>query len=315
MKAHGRIYFHELLSLAFYSFSIVYLFILLPVRKNFIKLNAKGPILECREKDAASAFLFYPGTMIEPGHYSLFLDALYYAGFSVYALHLAGHGKNSKTKIQTFEYMLEEGLTAQDWIVSNKSRTVFVGGHSQGGICTLAHGARTATPAALFPICACLPQLKASISITRFGKFAKKREQILGFLQKGARYLPNLPIPLPLYLSGSRILASYKTPILTGKGKTRISYPIKFLYSLFSSRISEKMLSPLWLMGAKDDRLFTEQIIEELYHTLSAPRKSLVWLPTGGHLAILNPWLARYAAALCACICLSLGQPLNSTNI
>lgn len=282
------------------------------IKRQFIKIGPDGPILECLEHALSTAFLFYPGTMIEPGHYVLFLDSLYCAGFSVYALHLAGHGKNIKSEVRCFQHMLEQGLLAQKWILRNKSEALVVGGHSQGAICVLQHGALSDAPAAIFPICACLPQQSLAIELTRFAAFADKREQILAVLKFLAKIFPHLPVPLPLYLSGRKILVNCRRPILTGKGISRISYPLKFLYSLFSSKIPEKMLSPLWLIGSRGDALFNSRIINETYKCLSAPEKSLIFLPEGGHLAILNPWLARYCANLCACAALSLNLSLNT---
>ncbi len=283
------------------------------MKRKFIDISKNGPVLEFLEHPDSCAFLFYPGTMIEPGHYILFLNYLYQAGFSVYALHLAGHGQN-KRKVGTFEHMLEQGLTAQEWILKNKTASLVVGGHSQGGICSLGHGALTDKPAAIFGLGACLPQLPSSINATRFGRIKSQKKKIINILKGISKIFPDLPIPLPLYLSGHKILANCRQPLITGKGKSRISYPARFLDSLFTCEIPQQMKCPLWLIGARGDGLFNETLISETFESISAPQKTLEYLPAGGHLAILNPWLAKYAAFLCACTALSLKQELN-TNI
>lgn len=285
-------------------------FLSLDQKRKFIRAGSAGPILESLIHPGATAFLFYPGTMIEPGHYALFLNHLYLAGFSVYGLHLAGHGRNSAAKVRTFEDMLDEGLKAQDWIYHNYGPAIVVGGHSQGGICALAHGALSDSPAAIFAFGACLPQLDESIQATRFANFARHRKKILNILKFLATFCPWLPIPLPVYLSGHKILANSKRPLVTGKGKTGYFYPVKFLYSFFSYNIPEKILCPTWIITARGDGVFTRAITEKSFATISAPKKTLLYLPAGGHLAILNPWLSRYAAALCACATMSLGHPL-----
>lgn len=287
-------------------------FALLRIKRKYIKLDHDGPILECLEHPESAAFLFYPGTMIEPGHYALFINFLYLAGFSVYAMHLNGHGKNIRTKVRSLQHMLEQGLKAQEWILLNKCRTLVVGGHSQGGICALWQGACSDRPAALFPICACLPQMPSAIAVTRFVRFQDRQDKILTILKRAAGIFPRLPVPLPLYLSGHKILANCRHPIITGKGVTRISYPLEFLYSLFSCNIPEQILCPLWLIGSRGDALFTEKIINETYNRLRAPEKKLIYLPEGGHLSILNPWLARYCANICACAAFSINLSLNT---
>lgn len=285
----------------------------MPCNGTLIKISPSGPLIECFPHSGATAFLFYPGTMIEPGHYALFINALYQSGFSVYALHLAGHGKNTK-KVRDFPYMLQEGLKAQDWLLKNASSAVVVGGHSQGGICALAQGTLSDRLSAVFAFGSCLPQQPSAIEATRFAKFSAYREKILHFITFLSRLLPSLPVPLPVYLSGRKVLAGVRRPILTGEGRTRISYPIKFLASLFSYKLGQKLLCPLWLFSARGDAIFTENITRETFARISAPKKFLVSIPDGGHLAILNPWLAKYMASICACATLSLDLPLNTAS-
>lgn len=252
--------------------------------------------------------------MIEPGHYALFINRLYLSGFSVYALHLDGHGRNRHKMAPSLSAMVDQGLLAQEWILKQRAASLVLGGHSQGAICALMHGGLSNAPSALFAISGCLPQLPSAIHITRFGALAKWRKEILTILKYASGILPGLPIPMPLYLSGHKILANHHPPILTGKGASRISYPLRFLYSLFSSHIPERILCPLWLIGSRGDGLFTENINMETFKALSAPSKKLLYLPEGGHLAILNPWLARYCASICACAALSLKLPLNTAS-
>lgn len=277
----------------------------------WLLIKTDGFCLESLERPDACAFLFYPGAMTEPGHYRLFLNFLFKAGFSACALHLSGHGKN-RGRVRTFGHMIDEGLAAQEWILKNASASLVIGGHSQGAICALAHAGASSKPAAAFAFSGCLPQLGSAIEATRFRRLARRRNEILSCLKWIAKALPGLPVPLPLYLSGRGVTAGQRRPVVTGRAKSRITYPARFLYSLFSSRVSEKILCPLWLIGARGDGIFSEKMIRETYEAVSAPQKNIEFLPDGGHLAILNPWLARHAACVCACAALSLSLPLNA---
>lgn len=276
---------------------------------SLIKIANGQLILELWPRKA-TPLLFYPGTMIEPGHYRLFLNELSWAGFSVCALHLPGHGAN-RQKITSFADFTNLGLIAEKWLQNKLNLPVTVCGHSQGGILALAHASQSRETAACFPISAAFPELDNSISITRFGKLAPWRTQILEAIRKCAKISPWLPVPLPFYLSARRILAGRKKPAFTGRGKSRICYPLHFLYSLFSAQIASPVNVPLWLYSAKDDALFSPDLIRETFEKANAPQGEIVWLPEGGHMLVFNPSLANFIAKSCASHAAGLGLPLQ----
>lgn len=282
-----------------------------PVRQ-YHQLPNDGPILECLFRPGATTLLFYPGSVIGPAQYEFFLNICHQTGFSVCALHLRGHGLKIRQKPVGITEMVDEGLAAQGWLLSHGHNDIVVAGHSQGGICALLHGTRSAVPAALFPVGALLPQLPQAIEATRFAPLRRKRSQILAVFNFLARKFPSMPVALPFYLSGHRLLANRLPPVLVGHGNSRISYPARFLASLFNLVLDKPLLSPLYLFSAKDDKIFTQKLVEETFSLLRAPAKKLIWLPAGGHLAIFNPWLARYYACLCACATAALGKPLHT---
>lgn len=281
----------------------------MPARK-FISTGRHDATLEMWPRPGAATVLFYPGTMIEPAHYQLFLFALYLCGFNVCALHLDGHGENVRNNPRTFDWLLNQGLDAEKWLITHGYGQIFVCGHSQGGIFTLAHAARSHTAAGAFAIDALFPQLPDAIDVTRFGGLAAYRNQILHITRFLAKLIPWLPVPLPIYLSGLRIIAGERKPLVTGKGRSRISYPMRFLNSLFETELPYKVNCPFWLASAENDALFTPKIIRETFAHIQAPAKKLLWLPDGGHLAILNPRLAIFTARHCACAALSLNLEL-----
>lgn len=252
--------------------------------------------------------------MLAPGHYEALIAALWQAGFSVAGLHLSGHGKLRDKNNFTFESLLGEGLKAEAWLHANGFGPLVVVGHSQGGIMALAHATISATLLGAFSICAVLPRMESAISLTRFASLACYKEIILSLLRKAASICPGLPIPLPLYLKLSRIMAGRKYPVHMGNAEGRISYPLRYLVSLFDADISIRLLCPFWLCSAKNDALFTTGISEEVFGIIKAPAKKMLWLEEGGHMAPLNPVLAHFIARSIACECAASGMPLVIGN-
>lgn len=273
----------------------------------------KAPVLELHIRSSAPIILFYPGSMLEPAHYSVLLRYLYAAGFSICALHLSGHGLAYKSRGFTFGSLAHEGLAASKWLRTHLGEPIVIAGHSQGAILSLAHAALW-PEAACFPIAGTWPHLEEAASLTIFSRWAKHRDKFLNHMAKIARYLPNLPVPLPLYLSIGKIRAGLRKPLLGGKGHFRISYPISYLYSLFSARISEYSASPVCLISATDDALFSRAIMRKTFERLKAPIKDLLWLPGGGHTAVMNPELAALAAMHIQAKCIAYGLNIKTGN-
>lgn len=282
---------------------------LLP-RGELVQIRKNCPVLEIWRNEQAGAILFYPGSMLAPGHYRLLLTELYIAGFTVAGIHLSGHGACHKKSDFVFNDLLEEGLLAEEWLHANGMGPVAVSGHSQGGMLALAHAGLSHRLAAAFSISAVFPRMREAISLTRFAPFAAARDKILAILRKLAAIAPRFPVPLPLYLSLSRILANRRHPLYMGPGKGRLTYPLKFLVSLFEAPISARPHCPYWLFNARDDALFSENLTKRVFDEIGTSAKSLIWL-AGGHMAPLNPDCAAYIARSIAEACASLKFPLN----
>lgn len=258
-----------------------------------------GAIVEVWKKSAEKCLLFYPGSLLEPGHYILLISAFYSAGFSVAGLHLAGHGKCLKSQKFTFADLVEQGRAAEEMLRARGFHKIVVCGHSQGGSLTLAHAAASKNLYAAFAIDAFFPDAPSAINLTRFSALAKHRERVIRVISGFARVFPRLPVPLPFYLSLRRVTAAKAGDIVIGDGARRISYPLVFLDSLFSAQIPRRIHCPFWLFAAKDDALFTPEIIQETFVAIEAPAKTLVWLTAGGHMAPFNPVQAQFIAGYC----------------
>jgi alpha-beta hydrolase superfamily lysophospholipase len=259
--------------------------------------------LEIWSNPGAGSILFYPGTMLSPLQYRPLLEALRRAGFNVAALHLRGHGINSHRTAFSFDDLLQDGLNAEKWLQQKNYGPVAVCGHSQGGMLATAHAAASPNIVASMPISSMLPQMDEAIELTHFAPLKKYRERIQRLIQKSARLLPRLPLPIQSYLSLGRVMAGAHHCTMN-RQHIRLFYPLGFLHSLFAADIGPRLHCPLCLFNARDDALFTPQLTRRVFDRLQAPAKKLVWLPSGGHLAAMNPhlclFIARHAAAFCA---------------
>lgn len=276
------------------------------------KVGKNGPLLEIWPRPGACAMLFYPGTMLAPGHYAPLLLALHEAGFTVAAPHFSGHGLNRRARLHTFGQMLGEGLAAERWLLENGYGQACLCGHSQGGILTLAHAAASGNIPAAFAICAAFPQAPESMDLTLFRPLRGWRRQCLAVIMGLARLLPRLPLPMPFYISPQKILAGKKAPLSMGRDKGRAAYPLEFLASLFNARLPLACNGFFHLIAAKNDALFTPRIIKRTFNRIKAPRKRLIWLEEGGHMAPMNLYLAGFIAKSAAAACAGIGLPIKS---
>lgn len=261
----------------------------------------------------ADVLIFYPGSMLAPGHYFVLLRQFWRAGFTVAALHLPGHGVCRRHFFQTFTFsqMLDQGLLAEKYLRKQGHKAIAVAGHSQGAILALAHAGVSPNLSATAAISGALPQMDEAIAITRFGAFQHWRTQIMTLLGVIADMAPWLPVPLPFYLSLHRILAGRRKPLEIGQDRGRIAYPMRYLHSLFAAQIASKMNCPTLLLGIKDDALFPPNLMRRVFNQITAPRKKLIFAPSGGHTAPYNEMIAQFLARHTAAFCASLGFPLN----
>ena len=254
--------------------------------------------------------LFYPGTMLSPIQYRPMIVALQQAGFAVAAVHFTGHGLNRHSVSFSFDDLRQNCLDAEAWLRNAGHARIAVCGHSQGGILALAHAAASPGLTAAFPITGVLPQMREAIYLTRFAGLADRREDIERIFCTLARWLPWLPMPLQAYLDSWRIISGARRTV-SNRRKTRLTYPLNFLASLFNTRLPEGLRCPLYFFSAQNDALFTPAIIQATFDCLRAPSKKLVWLPGGGHLAAMNPRLCHFMARTAAAACAGLGLPLH----
>lgn len=250
--------------------------------------------------------------MLAPGHYQILIKQLLAAGVSVAGLHLSGHGECQGREDYVFSDFLAQGLWAEEWLQKNGFGPLAICGHSQGGILTVAHAGVSRTIRAAFAVSAVFPEMAEAIHMTRFAPFAKQRKFILALLRRLASILPGLPVPLPLYLDLGKIVAGKKRPVLMGRAKGRISYPLKYLVSLFEANISTTIHCPIWLFNARNDEVFTESLTRSVFERIEASEKNLIWLENGGHTAPLNPDLAQFIARHIAAAAVSVGMPLST---
>lgn len=257
--------------------------------------------------------------MLAPGHYFVLRNAFLAAGFNVAAINLTGHGLCRppcwRLDVFSFSELLEQGLQAEKWLIKHNYGPVVVSGHSQGGILTLAHAATSATCKAAIAISAVFPQMYEAASLTLFKGFAQKRPQIMRIIGWLAQKFPRLPIPLPFYLNLRRVIAQRKQPTCIGAAKSRTSYPVSFLFSLFNAHIPLRLHCPFLLMNAANDALFTPQLIRLTFAAVETQSKELLFLPAGGHMAPYNPWLAQYIARNAAVFCASQNLPIYLSSM
>ncbi len=284
-----------------------------PVITRKLRAGRHSLYLELWPNDGASVILFYPGSLLSPYQYRPLLSAIRAAGLAVAALHLTGHGRNNHLSLFTFSELLEDGLYAEHWLTDGGYGPVAVCGHSQGGILALAHAASSQTIAASFPISGVLPQTPEAIELTHFMALAAHRNAIIQGISILAGLFPWLPIPVQAYLSMHKILSGAKQPH-TNRHRARMTYPLIFLKSLFCAAIQPQLHCSLCFFSALDDALFTPQITLKTFHRLQAPSRRLVWLPGGGHLAVMSPDLCHYVAHTISMICAGQGLPVRYTK-
>lgn len=258
----------------------------------------------------ATTVLFFPGTMASPWQYSLLLDEMQAAGFNVAAPHFPGHGHCRREPVPVFDKMLGLGIAAENWLQGHGLGPVVVAGHSQGAILALAHAGASQKVAGAFAVSAIFPQMPEAIGATRFASQAANRDKLLAFINAAALRLPFLPVPWFVYLQSDRIKKNAGKLVMPGQSM-RSSYPLAFVASLFSAKIPEQANCPVWLITAKDDALFTQELAQKTFARIKASTKSLVWLENGGHLAALDRHGSRFVARMTAAACSSLGLPIN----
>lgn len=285
-----------------------------------------GALLDYWPREGAATVLFVPGTMLGPLQYRIFLRALYAQGFSVAALHLTGHGVARHIWRFRLSDLLGDIHRAVDALQQNHSGPILLCGHSQGGIMTLALACGGSLPDgdgrriafapldgvdAFFAVSAVFPQHDDTMRLTLFAPLLAHRYSIQDKLLRLARRFPALPLPLFSYLSPRRLLAGHGSIDLP-LAERRLTYPLALLADLLALHINEATPKPFFLLGARNDALFAPNILRATYERLDAPQKKLHFLPSGGHMLLMQEATARETAAYLALHACALGLPLQS---
>lgn len=266
---------------------------------------------------AATTVVFYPGTMSSALFYENFLTQLAQQGFNVVGLHPLSHGKSPRLKnCFTFADILQNGKDAVAWARSHSSGPIVLAGHSQGGILALAHAAEAPNIATAFLLCTLLPQHPRAIEVTLFKPFARWHKHLLRALCSLSAYVPRLPIMVPMYLSLFRIFHGGSGAVRP-KNALRAAYPLCFLASLFSTALAQAtheggIHCPIELITARDDALFTPDLMQCMLKAIVAPEKKHILLSGGGHMAPLVPKYATRIARHMAQSCRERGLPLHT---
>lgn len=261
-----------------------------------------------RNGDAAPVILFYPSTMASPLLHQTLLETLWTRGFTVAGLHPIGHGKSPNSNDFTFGDIVRNGLDAETWLRKQYKSPFVVSGHSQGGICTLAHALQSKNLAAAYSLGTLLPQHPDAPTVTRFKDFVAYRDIILEKVHVLAKQFPRFPVFMPFYLEFSRSLAGAPKDIFsdipTAMAQLRASYPAHFVDSLFSTDLSAATIPgnitcPYTVIVAQNDGLFPPELMEKMLVEIQAPQKQLLILEGGGHVA---PASAQYAPVIAGMI-------------
>lgn len=266
---------------------------------------------------AATTVVFYPGTMSGALYYETFLTQLAQQGFNVVGLHPLSHGKSPRLKnCFTFADILQNGKDAVAWARTHCKGPIVLAGHSQGGILALAHAAEAPDLAVAFLLCTLLPKHPRAIEVTLFKPFARWHTKLLRALCCLGKYLPRLPVMVPMYLSLFKIFHG-GTGALRPSKSLRTAYPLCFLTSLFSTSIEQAtheggISCPIELITARDDALFTPELMQCMLKTIAAPEKKHILLSGGGHMAPLVPKYALRIARHMAHSCTERGLPLHT---
>ncbi len=268
---------------------------------------------------SAPCLVFYPGTMASPLLYVDLLQRLHALGFTVLGIHHLSHGKSPRLKKNfTFADLLQNGLDAVSYALERFEGPVVLTGHSQGGVLSLAQAGLDTRLAAVFPHCFLLPQRPEAIEVTRLKHLAHRRETFMRLLGKAAALLPRFPVVIPMYLDLRRIFAGCGTqapPTRSWRASlrhTRLSYPLCYVYSLFSADLGYlceegNIVCPVFALAAEDDALFTPALLRGMLADVRAGHKELILLSCGGHMAPFNPNAAAEIASIIKERCAGLG--------
>jgi alpha-beta hydrolase superfamily lysophospholipase len=242
-----------------------------------------------------AAIVFVPATMVHPLYYETLLCGFAKRCFVVVGLHPVGHGKSPRdVRRYTLCDIVGNARDAVTFALERFGLPVIAFGSSQGGIVAAVLGAEDGRLAAAFAHNVLLSELPESIAVSRFptwlGRVYRPAQSALRLL---ARLLPDLELPLDLYLDRARIGTEpevwepfERDPLCLKR------YSLYFLASLFTTQFPAltdgSARCPLYVVADSGDRLFTPGYTQKVFERLRAPHKEMVVFNTGGHMLMVT---------------------------
>lgn len=240
----------------------------------------------------APTVIFLPGTMCHPLNYEPFLEGLAQGGFNVVGIHFLSHGKSPRiSKKFTVRDFVQNVSDTISFVENKFDGPICLMGSSQGGI--LASYIATMDSRITLAFChsVALPTQKEAIELTRFPIWLRRFRPIiyagLGILAKA---FATLEVPLDAYLDPKEIQAnSHGVKEDTNDPLMLKTYPISFIYSLFSLEINPKKIKcPIIVMTTTGDKVFRVEYVKHVYEQFQAPAKELMIIPDLGHLCLME---------------------------
>lgn len=246
-----------------------------------------------KARNGTGTLVFLPGTMTHPLFYEECLNALASGGINVVGVHFRNHGKSPRTpKAYTFGDLVDDAAAAVEHGRARFGPKVAVLGSSQGGIVAAALAARDPTLRAVFAHNILDPELRESLSVTRFPALPRfVYDSFRALMRVGARLLPRLKIPIWFYLQRKRIFGeAWTSELFDADPLTLRAYPLRFLASLFSADMSflrtGAITCPLVVIGSTGDPLFKASYTQRVFANIAAPQKELLIFRSARHLLL-----------------------------
>lgn len=257
---------------------------------------AVDAVAPSRSQSPRAVVLFMPGTNAYTLLYGEFLCALADAGLAVYAFDPRGHGRSDGRRgSYTIPELTADFSAVAAWVRARHDLPVYFAGSSQGGIVALY--AAAADPSCAGAVCHNIADLSRpdAIELTRFGRWPGV-SLWQGLLRAAtrllARLLPELPVPMPVYLDlslepvrGKRdaLQVLWEDPLVPWfvRAKTMVS-----LGESPPPRPLDAFTRPLLVLQATADTIFRSDYIRRL--AAQIPVAKVVEFPGTSHYMIVD---------------------------
>lgn len=253
--------------------------------------NGKIAIDVLAHKQDAPTIVFIPGTALYSFPFIHFLDRFRQAGYNAIGFDPIGHGRSDgKRGDYSIDGIMDDAKAVIQYAKERFNEKVSVFGSSQGGIVALYLAAENINIDSV--ICHCFADLTLdeNLALTRYPK-------LLGLLKpgllKGEKYIPNVNIPVWLYLNIAAIplkhlgsiqnfvdhdpyaLSSISKKALVSLSNTKLAQPIKDI-----------KIPTMVFLGSKDE-IFDVSYIEKIFNQLTC-KKQLRVFENLGHACFSN---------------------------